>query len=162
MKRPLLVMVSMVLLAACHEEPPIVIKFEPVDAGARAAATAGADGGARAAATAVPPASPGADTPVAAGRPPDGGSIAVGVKAGARKQECKVASDCEVASVECCDCANGGKQEAMPKAKAAQLKAHHGEKCKGVMCTMMVATDPTCGKRADCVTGVCTMVEKKK
>jgi hypothetical protein len=74
--------------------------------------------------------------------------------------ECRVASDCEAVPVECCDCKSGGSQQALPKAKAEALKKSLPARCKDVMCTMMFSTDPTCGKRPDCVDGACVMVAK--
>jgi hypothetical protein len=139
---------AIVLLGiGCHEEPPIVIKFEPADAGKAAA---------------VPVAVGDAAAPVAVARP-DAGAAPKAESAGAKKgaPECKLAADCEVVPTECCDCANGGKQEAASHQKAAELKAGRPKRCKDVMCTMMVSTDPSCGKRADCVEGRCVMVEKK-
>jgi hypothetical protein len=128
----------------CHEEPPIVIKFEPADMAGKAAAAATVGDAGAATAPAVKPADAGA---AVAKAPP--------AKKGA--PECKTAADCEVAPVECCDCANGGKQQAVTHAAAALLKKDRPKKCKDTMCTMMVSTDPTCGKRADCVNGQCTM-----
>jgi hypothetical protein len=138
-------LIAVVLLVGCKEEPPIVIKFEPLDAAAvKPAATADA---------AAPMIAP---TP----RIADAGVARAPVKKGGAP-ECKTAADCVVLPVECCDCANGGKQEAVAKTKAAAIKSERAGKCKGAMCTMMVSTDPTCGKRPECVEGQCTMVEKK-
>lgn len=124
------------LLVACRDEPTIVIKFEPSDlAAARAPVSVDAGAPARA--------------------PAD---------LGAPKQasECKAAADCIVVPAECCDCANGGRQHAIAKAHAAAAKKARAKQCAGVMCTMMASTDPTCGKRADCVAGACVMVDKPK
>jgi hypothetical protein len=62
---------------------------------------------------------------------------------------------------DCCDCANGGRQHAIAKAQQAASKAARTKRCKGVMCTLMLSVDPTCGKRPDCVEGQCVMVDKK-
>lgn len=144
MKR--LMMVCVLLGIGCHEEPPIVIKFEPADLAGKAAAAATVGDAGAATAPAVKPADAGAVAKAPAPAP---------AKKGA--PECKTAADCEVAPVECCDCANGGKQQAVTHAAAAQLKKDRPKKCKDTMCTMMVSTDPTCGKRAACVDGQCTM-----
>ena len=134
-------------LSGCHQEPPIVVKFEPndlkaapapaVDSGAAPSSHAdlGRADAAKPAAEAVPPTHHG-------------------------KAECRVAADCTVAPADCCDCANGGKEQAVPKHAEAKLKAARAKRCKGVMCTMMLSTDPTCGKRADCVEGRCVLAEK--
>lgn len=75
--------------------------------------------------------------------------------------ECKLASDCEVVPVECCDCANGGRQQAVSKANAAALKKALSARCKEVVCTMMLSLDPSCSKRPECVDGVCVLVGEK-
>ena len=141
MKRLLLACV--LLGIGCHEEPPIVIKFEPQDAAAKPATVS--DAAAKPAATDAAVAKVEAPPPKKKGPP-----------------ECKTAADCEVVPVECCDCANGGKQQAVTHKMAKQLTADRPKRCKNIMCTMMVSTDPTCGKRSDCVDGQCAMVEKKK
>jgi hypothetical protein len=95
---------------------------------------------------------------------PTPADLAVAAKAPAKKKgppECKVAADCVVEPLECCDCANGGKQHAVTKKAAAAGKAAHDAKCKTKMCTMMLSTDPSCGMRADCVDGACVMGPKK-
>jgi hypothetical protein len=76
------------------------------------------------------------------------------------KKECKTAADCAVVPEDCCDCANGGRQQAIAKKKLAAAKAARQAHCKHTMCTMMLSTDPTCGMRAECVAGACAMVKK--
>jgi hypothetical protein len=131
------------LLIGCREEPTIVIKFEPNDLAGAAVTARPAD------MAAAPKPAPPADMTVAAKK-----------KKGAAP-ECKVAADCVVEPIECCDCANGGKQEAVTKKAAAASKKARAAECKTKMCTMMLSTDPTCGMRADCVEGACTLVPKK-
>jgi hypothetical protein len=127
-------------LVACRDEPTIVIKFEPSDLAAARPSSV--------------------DAAPTAKAPADLGSAAA-PDAGAKKaSECKTAADCVVEPAECCDCANGGKQHAIPKARAQASKAARAKKCAGVMCTMMLSTDPTCGQRADCVSGACVMATK--
>lgn len=134
----------------CKQEPTIVIKFEPNDMTGKAAATA-RDLGARAADLATAP-DLAVEKKAAAGK--------AGHKGEKAAVECKAASDCVVEPADCCDCANGGKQHAIPKAQAAASKAARAERCKNTVCTMMLSTDPTCGQRADCVDGKCVMVKK--
>ena len=129
----------------CREEPTIVIKFEPNDMA----------GAAKKAADMVVAAAP-ADLAVAAVE-----KKAPEKKKGAAR-ECKVAADCVVEPLDCCDCANGGKQHAIAKKAAAAAKAARAERCKSAMCTMMLSTDPSCGQRADCVDGACVMAAGKK
>lgn len=139
-----------VALCGCKEEPTIVIKFEPNDMSGARAATATKDGG--------PPAADLATAPATESKA-ETKKDKVGKKAAA---ECKVAADCVVEPADCCDCANGGKQHAIPKKQAAASKAARAERCKHTMCTMMLSTDPTCGERPDCVDGQCVMVKKAK
>ena len=144
MTRALSFCVLAFVLFGCHEEPTIVIKFEPNDL-AGTAASKPAD-------MALPPGR--ADLAVAAAGTP------AEKKKG--KPECKVAADCVVEPLDCCDCANGGKQHAISKKAAAASKAARAERCKTKMCTMMLSTDPSCGQRADCVDGQCVMAAAKK
>ncbi len=127
----------------CREEPTIVIKFEPNDLA----------GAARPADMSSPAAKP-ADLATVAAAPVE--------KKKGKAPECKVAADCVVEPLDCCDCANGGKQHAIAKKAAAAAKAARAERCKTKMCTMMLSTDPSCGQRADCVDGQCVMVAPKK
>ena len=129
----------------CREEPTIVIKFEPNDMTGHplAVVTKPAD-------LATAP------------KPADMALAAVEKKKAPAKAECKTAADCVVEPLDCCDCANGGKQHALAKKAAAASKAAHAEKCKGKMCTMMLSTDPSCGMKADCVDGACVMAAAKK
>jgi hypothetical protein len=127
---------------ACHEEPTIVIRFEPSDADVKLQV--------------VKPSPSGAPTPTPTPSPSPGATAS---KPG--KKECKVAADCAVTPEDCCDCANGGRQHAIAKVKVAAAQASREAHCKHTMCTMMISTDPTCGMRADCVAGQCTMVKKK-
>jgi hypothetical protein len=141
MKRGLFVLLFLVA-AGCKEEPTIVIRFEPNDLSASpktVAASVAPDGG--------------------AAPPVDLGVVAK--KSGPAKKECATAADCVLVPSECCDCANGGKQKAIPKSAEAAAKAERAKKCKTVMCTMMLSTDPTCGKAADCVAGECVMGDRK-
>jgi hypothetical protein len=141
------VLVSLaVCVGGCREEPTIVIKFEPNDmVGAHKAA----------------------DMSSAAPKPAD---LAVAVlekrplpdKKKGVPAECKAAADCVLEPMECCDCANGGKQHAIAKKLAAASKKARAEKCKARMCTMMLSTDPSCGQHADCVDGQCVMAATKK
>ncbi len=126
------------LVAGCRQEPTIVIKFEPND-------LAGA-------------ARP-ADMSTAA-KPADLAVAATAEKKKSKTPECKVAADCVIEPLDCCDCANGGKQHAIAKKQAAASKAARAERCKSTVCTMMLSTDPSCGQRAACVDGACVLVKK--
>ena len=135
--------------SSCHEEPTIVIRFEPNDmSGVRAASPR-------------PSASPAAAAVVAAPSPAPAHESQKGVTKKKLAVECHKPADCVVMPVECCDCANGGKQRAIAKAQVKAVQAERAQKCKHVMCTMMFSQDPTCGMAADCVAGQCVMVPRK-
>jgi len=150
------------LLLGCSREPAIVIRFDAFDMAGR---------GDLARATAAPPSSPDAalafppDAAVAAGKPrPKAEAGKVDAPSPIAKEaplkaeaQCKGDADCVIVPDGCCSCANGGKQRAARKIEADALRAAQREACKDVMCTMMVSTDPTCGKRAACVEGACAM-----
>jgi len=127
----------------CREEPTIVIKFEPNDMTGAAIVAKPAD-------------------LATAARPADMAVAAVEKRKPPKTAECKKAADCVVEPVDCCDCANGGKQHAVSKKAAAATKSARAERCKAKMCTMMLSTDPSCGQRADCVDGACVMAAAKK
>lgn len=134
-------------VVGCREEPTIVIKFEPNDMTGIAPSKPG---------DMTAPPTKGADLAVAETTPKKGFQ-----KKGAAP-ECKVAADCVVEPLDCCDCANGGKQHAIAKKAAAAAKATRAAKCRSAVCTMMLSTDPSCGQRADCVDGACVMATTKK
>ena len=67
--------------------------------------------------------------------------------------ECEKDADCTVEVDGCCDCANGGKQKAV---SMKHHKAAPSEPCDSA-CTMMISTDPSCGKLAACLDGACTL-----
>jgi hypothetical protein len=125
-------------MGACQREPAIVIRFEPSDLAGRDLAK-----------------------PRDLGVPPDGAVKAVAEKKTATKSEtpaqCASDADCVIIPDGCCDCANGGKEHAVAKRDEAKLRAAQRASCKDVMCTMMMSTDPTCGKRPVCVDSACTM-----
>jgi hypothetical protein len=121
----------MVGCSSCHEEPTIVIRFEPNDSD-----------------VAPSPQASIASAPVVAASPAPA--------AVAKRRECKVAADCVAEPEECCDCMNGGKLHAVAKAHAL-TKEMRAQKCSGIMCPTMVSNDPSCAKKAACVSGQCVM-----
>jgi hypothetical protein len=120
------------LLLGCKEEPTIVIKFEPNDLAAKAAA---------------------------AKLEPDAGAVKAADPVGT---DCKVAADCAAVDEECCTCAQGGKQVAVAASAAAAYRKKSAAKCKDVMCTAMMSNDPSCAKVPDCVAGKCVLGEPRK
>jgi hypothetical protein len=137
-----LALASAASLLACREEPTIVIKFEPNDLS-----------GVKPADLAAHPAGESQPIDLGVAKKPAAGKASP-------KAECKAATDCVLEPIDCCDCANGGKQHAVTKKMAAATKSARAQKCKTAVCTMMLSTDPSCGQRADCVNGACAMVKK--
>jgi hypothetical protein len=135
------------VLVSCSREEPIVIRFEARDLAGPAAAR-----GDSAADAAAPRDASSHDA--AAARPLDAGLARAG------RPECAAAADCVVVPLDCCDCANGGKQTALPKARRAAYEAARAKRCKGTMCTQMLSTDSSCGKRAACESGHCVLRSK--
>ena len=135
-----LALVVGILGAGCHEEPTIIIRFEPTDADVK------------------PSSSARAPSPTPTPTPTPAPKIVPPVKHA--KKECKVDADCEVVPEDCCDCANGGRQQSIPKSHVAAFKKERGKRCGKVMCTMMFSTDPTCGMRAQCLSGQCELKKK--
>jgi hypothetical protein len=135
-------LVGAVLVGGCHEEPTIVIRFEPTDAAVRPHVDAARSSTAVAAA-------PAAGLAVS----PDLGS--------APGAECKAASECVAEPVDCCDCAHGGALRAISKAAAVRAKPSRRTRCKDQVCAAMMSTDPSCARKPDCVDGRCVLVEPK-
>jgi hypothetical protein len=129
----------------CEREPAIVVRFDPADLAGRDLSRA-RDLGATDAATGA-----------ASGAPRDAGASAAAKKL-APAMACATDADCVLVTDGCCDCANGGKQRAVPK-RAPRPAADPA--CKEVMCTMMMSTDPSCGKRAACLEHACAMREAR-
>ncbi len=146
----------LLLASACREEePPTTLHFQvtrPAAEKVRLAVMADASTpGGSAPARAKPEPAPRPSPPAAAEMPRTGGGAAT-------TGECKRAADCVVEPADCCDCANGGKQHAITRARAAASRAARAKRCRDVMCTMMYSTDPSCGKRAGCVDHRCVLI----
>lgn len=126
----------------CKEEPTIVIKFEPNDLGTTKPADL---------------------LPRDAARPADLATVAAkgdegkGGKPAAAGGECKVAADCVVEPVDCCNCNSGGSQHAIAKSKAAAAAAKRASKCGHTMCPMFVSHDKSCSMEPACVEGACVL-----
>ncbi len=133
-------LLATVLFGGCEREPVIVVRFDPADqrpatrAVQRDLATAGV---------------------VDAATTFDAATVAVAPPAA--KAQCKTDGDCVLVSDGCCGCANGGKLKTALKREEAKLIAAQKKSCADTMCTMVVSSDPSCGKRVGCVEGVCAM-----
>src|SRR5207253_8889038 len=90
-RHPLNITLGLAGCIGCHEEPTIVIRFEPSDADVK----------------------PRAPSPTPTPTPTPTPSPASPAKTA--KKECKTSSDCVVVPDDCCDCANGGRQQAIAK-----------------------------------------------
>jgi hypothetical protein len=149
-------------IAACEEQqPPIVVRFEPIDAAAQRPKTPAADAAAAAPTTATATATAkSADAGVAAAPSAKAG----GDKAAPPKLDDKVATDCKKATDcvaepdGCCACSSGGKQRAIAKKGVAAAQAAMKKECGDkVACVMMLSNDPSCQKQPACVAGHCTL-----
>ena len=141
----LLLAVFSVAVVGCKEEPTIVIKFEPNDLGTTKPADL------------LPPL-----VPRDAARPADLATVAAKGDEGkggkpAAGGECKVAADCVVEPVDCCNCNSGGSQHAIAKSKAAASAAKRASKCGHTMCPMFVSHDKSCSMEPACVDGACVL-----
>lgn len=140
--------VLLLALGACHEEPTIVIKFEPNDL---AAAAARRDGGSAAKAT---PADGGVKAAV------DGGAKAASPapKDDPKQTACKSDADCVAIPADCCGCSAGGTQVAVAKADKAKTMAARAKSCGATTaCITMLSTDPSCAKKAACEKARCVL-----
>lgn len=137
----------------CEKQPDIVIRFDARDLSQPDATTTARDAASSALVAptdaAVPPPAKGVSAPKAE-------KAALGARAQS-PLSCASDADCVIVPDGCCGCANGGKQKAVAKRDEAKVLAARRTSCKDVMCTMMVSSDPTCGKRATCLEGECAM-----
>jgi hypothetical protein len=78
-------------------------------------------------------------------------------KAPAQTDDCKTDKDCVLVIDDCCPCAEGGKQRAIPKKQQATYEKERKKRCTGTACTEMVSTDPSCAQHAFCGAGICEL-----
>jgi hypothetical protein len=78
-------------------------------------------------------------------------------KAPASTEDCKKDSDCVVVIDDCCSCAQGGKQRAIPKKQRDAYEKDRKKRCADTACTEMMSTDPTCTQEAFCAVGICEL-----
>lgn len=168
------------LLAACREEPTIVIHFEPRDLAAAArpateraviadAAVVGSvatpgppDGGggtlaASPAGVARAPvkAPPKPESPSTRRREPGEAGEASGGAA-----ECAADADCVAIKADCCGCNQGGRAQAVPKKRQADaLRALEKECGAMTMCVQMISTHPSCRSHAACRQHRCVLAD---
>ena len=78
-------------------------------------------------------------------------------KAPASTEDCKKDSDCVVVIDDCCSCAQGGKQRAIPKKQKDAYEKDRKKRCTDTACTEAMSTDPTCTQEAFCAVGICEL-----
>src|SRR6185503_12453623 len=78
-------------------------------------------------------------------------------KAPAATDDCKKDSDCIVVIDDCCSCAQGGKQRAIPKKQRDAYEKERKKRCTDTACTEAMSTDPTCTQEAFCAVGICEL-----
>ena len=79
-------------------------------------------------------------------------------KAPAQTDDCKTDKDCVLVTDECCSCAEGGKQRAIPKKQKDTYENDRKKRCKDTACTEMVSTDPSCSQQhVFCGAGICEL-----
>jgi hypothetical protein len=78
-------------------------------------------------------------------------------KAPAQTEDCKTDKDCVLVADDCCSCAEGGKQRAIPKKQKDAYEKERKKRCGDTACTEMVSTDPSCSQRPFCGAGICEL-----
>jgi hypothetical protein len=78
-------------------------------------------------------------------------------KAPVEAVDCKTDADCVAVPDDCCPCAEGGKQRAIPKKERATYEKDRHKRCAGTMCTEAVSQDPSCAQQAFCGAGICEL-----
>jgi hypothetical protein len=78
-------------------------------------------------------------------------------KAPASTDDCKTDKDCVLVADDCCPCAEGGKQHAIPKKGKDAYEKDRKKRCTDTACTESVSTDPSCSQRPFCGAGICEL-----
>jgi hypothetical protein len=78
-------------------------------------------------------------------------------KAPAQTDDCKTDKDCVLVADDCCSCAEGGKQRAIPKKQKDAYEKERKKRCGDAACTEMVSTDPSCSQQPFCGAGICEL-----
>ncbi|MFH1445593.1 MAG: hypothetical protein ABIF08_03880 [Nanoarchaeota archaeon] len=72
-------------------------------------------------------------------------------------KQCDSDSDCISVPDGCCTCSNGGKATSINKALEKQYIDSRHAKCLGIMCPMIISSDPTCFAKPKCIENQCTI-----
>ena len=78
-------------------------------------------------------------------------------KAPAQTEDCKTDKDCVLVPDDCCSCAEGGKQRAIPKKQKDAYEKERKKRCAETACTEAVSTDPSCSQQPFCGAGICEL-----
>ncbi|HZL18457.1 MAG TPA: hypothetical protein VFG23_12010 [Polyangia bacterium] len=78
-------------------------------------------------------------------------------KAPASTDDCKTDKDCVLVADDCCPCAEGGKQHAIPKKGKDSYEKDRKKRCANTVCAEMISTDPSCSQRPFCGAGICEL-----
>jgi len=78
-------------------------------------------------------------------------------KAPAQTEDCKTDKDCVLVPDDCCSCAEGGKQRAIPKKQKDSYEKERKKRCGETACIEAVSTDPSCSQRPFCGAGICEL-----
>src|ERR1700690_1693332 len=78
-------------------------------------------------------------------------------KAPASTEDCKADRDCVLVAEDCCPCAEGGKQRAIPKKGKDAYEKERKKRCADTACAEVVSTDPSCSQRPFCGAGICEL-----
>ena len=84
---------------------------------------------------------------------------APGAPASDHQADCRKDADCVLVPDDCCSCAEGGKQHALPKSRRDAYQAERKSRCAGTMCPQMMSTDPSCAQQAVCRAGACQLAD---
>jgi hypothetical protein len=77
----------------------------------------------------------------------------------ASADDCKTDKDCVLVADDCCSCAQGGKQRAIPKKQKDSYEKDRKKRCADTACTEMVSSDPSCTQQPFCGAGICELGE---
>lgn len=70
---------------------------------------------------------------------------------------CSKDDDCIIFKVDCCDCNQGGKHQAIPKSQLEEQTSKLLVDCEEVVCLQMISQDPSCKQKAGCKSGKCVL-----
>ena len=78
-------------------------------------------------------------------------------KTPAKTDDCKKDADCVAVLDDCCACAQGGKQHAIPKKQRDAYEKDRKKRCKDEACIDVMSTDASCAQAPFCAVGICEL-----